>query len=177
MKRTRGKVDQARRRLLFGLGVGGVAGFGAGFLTGGSGASAPQVSSPVTYPDSYVLPTSYLVFKDARDPLKPYKARNGMTAAVDFSGTDAGAVIQEAISATDAGGSMFIRSGAYSGTTSPKNGKSISIVAEGGAVFSGFSMPAFTRSLSNVARPVTLTPNGPLDGGDFGPNSVLESTS
>jgi hypothetical protein len=58
---------------------------------------------------------TYVIFVDPTDSNK-IKARNGTTGAVDYSGTDAATVIQEAISglpATYANARIFIREGTY----------------------------------------------------------------
>jgi parallel beta-helix repeat protein len=63
------------------------------------------------FTDQVVIPPSYLIFKD--DAGNVY-ARNGMIGQIDFSGTDAATVIQQAINALPAGGMIFIKAGTYS---------------------------------------------------------------
>jgi hypothetical protein len=116
-----------------------------------------------------VQPYSYLVFYNSTTRL--YNAVNGTTGTTDYSGTDAATVIQSALSGAPTGGSVYIQVGTYNGTGSITNANGLSIIAQGGAVFSGFTMPAFARMPSILTRHVTLTPNGPFDGGDFGPDS------
>jgi hypothetical protein len=53
---------------------------------------------------------SYIVFTDGAN----YYARNGSTGQVDFSGTDASTVIQNAINALGNGGKILIKAGTYS---------------------------------------------------------------
>lgn len=157
----------------FGLAAGGLIGFqtrqaSAGWPTGqpldGHGLNASPSSA-----SSLVQPYSYLIFYDSAAGL--YEAMNGTTGATDYSGTNAATVIQAAISGAPTGGSVYIQVGTYSGTGSVTNTNGLSIIAQGGAAFSGFTMPAFARMPSTVTRHVTLTPNGPYDGGDFGPSS------
>ena len=132
-------------------------------LNGHASSASPSGTS------ASVGPYSYLVFYDSSASL--YKAMNGMTGAADYSGSNAATVIQSAISGGPVGGSIYIQVGIYSGSGSVTNTNGLSIIAQGGAVFSGFTMPAFARMPSVVTRHTTLTPNGPYDGGDFGPSS------
>jgi len=55
---------------------------------------------------------SYVIFIDTTDSNK-IKARNGTTGKIDYSGTNAGTIINEAISALTNGGKIFIKAGTY----------------------------------------------------------------
>ena len=132
-------------------------------LNGHASSASPSSTSAA------VGPYSYLVFYDSSASL--YKAMNGITGAIDYSGTNAATVIQSAISGAPVGGSIYLQVGTYSGSGSVTNTSGLSIIAQGGAAFSGFTMPAFARMPSAFTRHVTLTPSGPYDGGDFGLNS------
>jgi len=131
--------------------------------------TSTSTSTSSTSTSTMVQPYSYLVFYNSTTKL--YNAVNGTTGTTDYSGTDAATVIQSALSGAPTGGSIYIQVGTYSGTGSITNANGLSIIAQGGAVFSGFTMPAFARMPSILTRHITLTPNGPYDGGDFGPNS------
>ena len=61
-------------------------------------------------PDQFA---NYIIFIDAADSNK-IKAKNGLTGAIDYSGTDARVVIQSAVTALSSGGSIFISAGTYS---------------------------------------------------------------
>jgi hypothetical protein len=129
----------------------------------------PSSAASSAAASTMVQPYSYIVFYDSTAKL--YNAVNGTTGTTDYSGTNAATVIQSALSGAPTGGSVYIQVGTYTGTGSVTNTNGLSIIAQGGAVFSGFTMPAFARMPSILTRHNTLTPNGPFDGGDFGPNS------
>ena len=89
---------------------------------------------------------NYLVFIDAADSNK-IKARNGLTGAIDYSGTDAATVIQAALNALNTagnGGSVFIREGQYfiSKTLTVYSGLSIEGVRSSGFTYAGTSSTA-----------------------------------
>jgi hypothetical protein len=70
------------------------------------------------FTDQVVIPPSYLIFKD--DAGNIY-AKNGRTGQINFPGTDAATVIQQAIDAlVGKGGRIFIQSGTYNITRSIK---------------------------------------------------------
>jgi len=76
--------------------------------------------------------SSYIIFKDDNF----YKAKNGTTGCIEFSGTDAATVIQSAIDALPAeGGSIYVKRGLYEieSTLVPK--VPLKIVSERGAKF------------------------------------------
>jgi len=74
---------------------------------------------------------SYVVFKVG----VTYYAKNGSTGAIDFSGTDAAAVIQDALGALPtAGGKLFIKAGSYPINTMISIKKD-NVVLEGEGIF------------------------------------------
>ena len=56
-----------------------------------------------------IVPASYIIYKVDTE----YRAKNGLTGKIDYSGTDASTVIQAAIDALTNGGKIFIKSGTY----------------------------------------------------------------
>lgn len=156
-----------------GLAIGGLGGLKTGqALSGSPTGQALEGQAQKASPSSTsaaVQPYSYIVFYDSGNGV--YSAMNGTTGAIDYSGADAGTIIQQTVNGAPTGGSVYIQVGTYNGTGSVTNSGGLPIIAEGGAVFSGFAMPAFARMPSIVTRHLTLTPNGPFDGGDFGPSS------
>jgi hypothetical protein len=61
-------------------------------------------------PEISIQPYSYIIFTDGTN----YYAKNGKTGQIDFSGTDAGTVIQSAINALSGkGGTIFLKAGIY----------------------------------------------------------------
>ena len=74
--------------------------------------------------DSGIITASYIIFHDNDSP-KNYYAKEGTTGKMEFSGTDANAVINDAISALGSnGGKIFFKSGEYiitSDITMPHN--------------------------------------------------------
>jgi hypothetical protein len=69
---------------------------------------------------------SYIIFKDADGY---YKAKNGLTGAIDFSGADAATVIQQAINSLTTG-KIFLKNGTYNLATSLVVKKNIVIEGE-----------------------------------------------
>jgi len=77
-------------------------------------------------PEITQQPYSYIIWTDGTN----YHAKNGRTGQIDFSGADAGTVIQSAINALRSmGGIIYIKSGTYSVTLSLYSG--ITLVGEG----------------------------------------------
>lgn len=76
----------------------------------------------------------YLIFVDASDSNK-IKALNGITGAVDYSGSDAATVINAALSAMTSGGELFVKAGTYDLSSSIylHNRQNILITGEGGS--------------------------------------------
>jgi len=60
-------------------------------------------------PEISIQPYSYVIWTDGTN----YYAKNGRTGQIDFSGTDASTVIQNAINSLSAGGKIYIRRGIY----------------------------------------------------------------
>jgi len=60
-------------------------------------------------PEITQQPYSYIIFTDGTN----YYAKNGRTGQIDFSGTDAGTVIQNVINAIRNGGTIYIKAGTY----------------------------------------------------------------
>lgn len=155
-----------------GLAVSGAAGFASKTVSGKAptGQSQFPSSSSSSSSGGGVQPYSYLVYRNSSTGL--YDALNGLTGAIDYSGSNAATVIQSAVNGAPTGGSVFLHLASYTGTGSVTNTRGLSIIAQGGATFSGFMMPAFARLASTVTRHITVTPSGPFDGGDFGPNTL-----
>jgi len=65
-----------------------------------------------------------------------YYAKNGLTGQIEFSGTNAGTVIQQAINALANGGSIYIKSGIYSISSTIVLKSDIQLIGEGGALLS-----------------------------------------
>ena len=90
-------------------------------LDGGSCLPDPPTGGVIRDPrhlftDFVTTEASYVIFGEDTDGdgvLDIIYAKNGRTGEIEFSGTDAATVIQEAIEALSAGGSIFIRSGRY----------------------------------------------------------------
>ena len=96
--------------------------------------------------DQAVAEPSYIIFKVGDTIL----AKNGLTGQVEFSGTDASKVIQQAVDAVSnaGGGRIFIKRGTYNIETSIKPKSNVVIEAEGstGTVFN-LSQPYIFQGL------------------------------
>ncbi len=75
-----------------------------------------------------------------------FYAQNGTTGIVDYSGTDAGIVIQAAIDALQNGGLIVLRTGIYPLNNSIKLGQGIHLLGEQGAVLRAGD---YSQSISN----------------------------
>ena len=168
-------MDVDRRSFIKALAAGSVVGLAAtgtaNFAARPASGAAPvgQSQTPAGSSSGGKFPYSYLVYRDSSSGL--YDAVNGMTGTVDYSGSNAATVLQSAVNNAPMGGSIFVHVGTFSGSGAVTNTRGLSIIAQGGTVFSGFTMPCFARMASIVTRHFTLTPEGPYDGGDFGPNT------
>ena len=94
------------------------------------------------------------------------------------SGTHPSAVIQACVNA--AYGSIEIVDGTYTDTTNVTNASNIPILISSLVTFSGFTVALGSGIpwLALGGKPfVTVTPNGPFDGGDFGPNTPNTTTA
>jgi len=79
-------------------------------------------------PEISIQPYSYIIFTDGTN----YYAKNGKTGQIDFSGTDASTVIQNAInSLAEGGGKIYIKAGVYRCKSQIDLTKARSIVIEG----------------------------------------------
>jgi len=76
---------------------------------------------------------SYIIFKDGG----LIKAKNCRTGQIEFSGTDAATVIQEALNALPEGGKLFVKNGVYTTLNPPKgiDAKGKWVVIEGENMF------------------------------------------
>ncbi len=84
---------------------------GAGMLL--SPLLSKAAPSTIIEAGSNVDTASYIIFKDGNT----IYAKNGMTGKIEFSGTDAATVIQNAINALISGGKIFIKNGTYTLTS------------------------------------------------------------
>jgi hypothetical protein len=73
------------------------------------GISVAQTSTITIEPSSFQTEASYIIFIDGNY----IKARNGKTGNIDYSGVDAGVIIQNVINALTNGGKIFIKRGEY----------------------------------------------------------------
>ena len=103
---------------------------------------------------SAVKSADYIIFIDANDSNK-VKALNGTAGTVDYSGTDAGSVIQSAINALTNGGRVLLRAGTYTvNSTVTPTVSNVELCGEGDSTIlaakNGLNNPViFVRSLSN----------------------------
>jgi len=143
---------------------------GAGLVVGGAAAymftPKPEPTTfsgrdlTLTTNGSFVKPASYIIFKDG----STIKAVNGTTGAIDYSGTDAATVINNAIAALTSGGVVFIKAGNYVLTTSILIGlPNITLAGEGvdtvisctanssfNLVVAGNGVPAINTTIKNL---------------------------
>jgi len=80
--------------------------FSVGYFVG---LTAAQTGTITIEPGSFTETASYVIWTDGTYVY----AKNGITGAVDFKGTDASTVIQSAVKALTSGGKIFIKSGTY----------------------------------------------------------------
>jgi hypothetical protein len=103
-------------------------------------------------------PASYIIFQDEG----MVKAKNGLTGEIEFSGTDAATVIQQAIDAMTEG-QIFVREGLYrlsAGITI--TGKQIEIRCLSGAIFQA-TAPIDMFTFDRVVRKISGLRNAVLD--------------
>jgi len=106
------------------LGVVVLAVFSIGYFVG---LTAAQTGTITIEPGSFTETASYVIWTDGTNVY----ARNGKTGAIEFSGSDAAAVIQSAINALTGGGKIFIKAGTYTVITWIDLGNKINIVLQG----------------------------------------------
>jgi len=127
-KNLQGEIVRRRREVLKRLGMlSGV--FAAGVLA--DQAFLPKVLGQTgnieIEPGSFVAPASYIIFKDDSGYIC---AKNGKTGEIDFRGTDAATVIQQAIDALTNGGRIFIKRGTYNIDSGISLASNIALVGE-----------------------------------------------
>jgi len=141
-----------------------VAIFTAGFFAGKATTQAAQTQILIT-PQSFTEPYNYIVFCDDTDSdgiCDITYAKNGRTGAIEFSGADAGAVIQLAINALLKGGDVFIKAGVYNINSVIKLRSDTQLIGEGGTLLS-FNNVDTAILLDNVYN--VLIEKLKLDGG------------
>ena len=108
--------------------VGGIVLIGVGIL--GLSWLFKKVSQSQGQSQSQIPDYSYIISVSDNDGI--IESMNGITGNIDFSGTDAGTVIQNSINAVISGGIIFIKSGVYKITKQePIFTNNISVVGEG----------------------------------------------
>jgi hypothetical protein len=163
--------DVSRRDFFRGVLSGGavssvVAGVG-GFELGQALTRAPKVVS-----DSWGM-FSYTVFRS--DTTGKWVARNGTTGREDYAGTAASVLASVNTALATDGGTAYLKGPCnYGSITWTLRGRTAVLLEP---TVTGLALASDGTWLGNVQtvpalRPyVLLTPNGPFDGGDFGPNS------
>jgi len=97
-----------------------------------SGSGAIKTDGKVIASDGGLeVPASYIIYKSGSE----YRARNGLTGEIEFSGTDAATVIQQAIDGLTDGGIIFISTGIYPIETSIAIKNNIHIIGEGWGIY------------------------------------------
>lgn len=167
------KVD--RRNFIKDAGIAGMgAALGAVAVAGVKvEALVPPTDTPI---DQYtnVQPYAYIIFRD--DASAVWVAKNGTTGEVDYSDPDPATVLADVNTAlaTD-GGTAYLKGPCdYGSITWTLSGQTAVIqdpTVAGLALASDGTWLGNVRTHPALKTHLTLTPNGPLDGGDFGPYS------
>jgi hypothetical protein len=116
------KHKQLKEALILGIVV--LCIFSVGYFTG---YTVAQTGTITIEPNSFQTEASYVIFTDGTT----IKARNGATGAIDYSGTNASAVIQSAINALTSGGKIFIKAGTYLINSTLYLGNNLVLAGEG----------------------------------------------
>jgi len=135
--------------------------FAAGFFAGRAAAQRAQTQVLIT-PHSFTEPYNYIVFCDDTNGdgiCDITYAKNGRTGAIEFNGTNAGAVIQSAV---NNGGDVFIKTGVYNINSVIKLKSDTRLIGEGGTLLS-FNNVDTAILLDNVNN--VLIEKLKLDGG------------
>lgn len=119
-------------------------------------------------PGSMVSSYSYLIFTDGL----AYYARNGLTAAIDYSGTNAKQIIQFAM---DSGTSIFIKSGTYlitpsTGTDGLTTTRTNEIYGEKGTILEAGSL--LTGDVIYIVNDNTKISNIEIDGNQYSQRGI-----
>jgi hypothetical protein len=139
------KSKRLKQALVLGIVV--LATFSLGYFVG---LTAAQTGTITIEPGSFTETASYVIWTDGTYVY----AKNGVTGAIDFKGTDASTVIQSIIDAlsTTRGGIIFIKSGIYYMTKTITITKPVKLVGEG---MNYLDMTWFTKlKAANPLNPV-----------------------
>ncbi|RLI43872.1 hypothetical protein DRO69_08670 [Candidatus Bathyarchaeota archaeon] len=151
-----------------------LAAFSAGYLVGTISA---QTGTIAIEPASFMETASYIISGEDTDNdgvLDIIYAKNGRTGQIEFSGSDAATVIQQAIDALTNGGKILIRAGNYTINTTLNIADNISIIGEGIDVttltYTGASNALELKGSGVFIADLTLKGNADSGHGIYGTN-------